>query len=603
MDENVKRDEELFKALRKKKRKKRRRTVFTVLIIVLIIAAVVAYGYSNLRHRVENKVAEDAGDVSSAEVKTGSISTTVSGSGTLENVDIEQLSIPEGVDVDEMLVSVNDRVEEGDIIATVDSRTVLAAMSSVQEDIIELDKKLNSAGSDYVDEYISTGVPGRVKAVYAQVGDDVAGVMYKYGSLAELSLDGYMAVDIGIGDLRVGDSVAVIRADGSEISGLVQDIFSGSAVVVVSDDGPMKDEKVTVRSLEGVVLGEGELYIHSPLRITGVAGTVNAVYVTENQKLYNTGLLYTLTNTEYKNNFNSILKERKELEKTLQKLLALHQDGGLAAPYAGTICSVEYSDEEETTVTTTTTTTTEMMSSYSAFFGGSGTDSSRTGTSSSATASSTASTAKKNNDTDMCTICPDLTMDITVNVDESHILSLEVGQGADVTISSIGEEVFEGTVKKISRAATTSSSGVTKYSAVISVDKTEKMLSGMSASVVIRIEGKENALIIPVDALHQTSSTSFVYTGYNNETHEFEGMVEVTTGVSNSNNVEILSGLNEGDTVWYTPKKEDFFSMMSRMASGGSMSGMTGGMGGMSGGGSRYGGMPGGDMPDRRRGG
>ena len=81
----------------------------------------------------------------------------------------------------------------------------------------------------------------------------------------------------------------------------------------------------------------------------------------------------------------------------------------------------------------------------------------------------------------------------------------------------------------------------------------------MTASVDITIEGVENAMIIPVDALHQTSATHFVYTGYNAETQEYMGMQEVTIGMQNNDYVEILSGLNIGDTIYYTEKFDNFF--------------------------------------------
>ena len=146
---------------------------------------------------------------------------------------------------------------------------------------------------------------------------------------------------------------------------------------------------------------------------------------------------------------------------------------------------------------------------------------------------------------------------------------------------------------EISKSASSSSSGVTKYSAVISIDKTDQMLSGMSATVYVTIQGKENALIIPIDALHQTSSTSYVYTSYDYENHEYGGRTEVTTGLSNSSYVEISSGLSEGDVVYYVESEDDSFPGFGGM--GGGMPGGDFGGGGMPGG--DFGGGGGGGMP------
>ena len=38
---------------------------------------------------------------------------------------------------------------------------------------------------------------------------------------------------------------------------------------------------------------------------------------------------------------------------------------------------------------------------------------------------------------------------------------------------------------------------------------------------------------------------------YDKEKDELSGEVEIKTGISDGKNVEILSGLNEGDSIWY----------------------------------------------------
>ena len=134
----------------------------------------------------------------------------------------------------------------------------------------------------------------------------------------------------------------------------------------------------------------------------------------------------------------------------------------------------------------------------------------------------------------------------------------------------------------------------------MTLDREEGMLSGMTANINVRIEGTENALIIPVDALHQNSASYYVYTAYNNEAHRYEGRVEVTIGMQNDDFVEITSGLQEGDTVYYTESQSltimDMFTMAQGM--GGGMGGMSSGKSSGSRGGGQMPGMPsGGGMP------
>ena len=200
-------------------------------------------------------------------------------------------------------------------------------------------------------------------------------------------------------------------------------------------------------------------------------------------------------------------------------------------------------------------------------------------------------------------IRPQEKMIVTASIDESNILSVEVGQTASVTISSISDDPFTGEVTSIEKTGT-STSGVTGYSVEVTLDRTEKMLTRMSATVSIRIEGVDDALLLPEDAVTKTRTSAYVYTSVNETSGELEGMVEVQTGLTGGGYIEITDGLKEGDTVYYTKKKSnDFSSFMggfggfgggSGSGSGGfSMPGGSSGSGGFSMPGGNSGGMPG----------
>ena len=124
------------------------------------------------------------------------------------------------------------------------------------------------------------------------------------------------------------------------------------------------------------------------------------------------------------------------------------------------------------------------------------------------------------------------------------------------------------------------------------VDDVVKLYQTLQSATVL--QGVDNAVIIPVDALHQTSSSSYVYTSYDEELNEFGDPVTVTVGITNSNYAEITSGLKEGDTVWYKKAETNPFANM----------GFPGGdFGGGMPSGDFSGGMPGGDFSGGRPGG
>jgi len=530
------RDDALFETLQRNKKVKKRKLIRMVVTILVILAVILIAGVSVLRRQVREQFGDSAAEVLSQQAEQGTISTVVSGSGMLLNVDTETITVPAGVEVTEILVEYGDTVEEGDLLAVVDMATVRTAMSELQEEIEDLDDQITDAEGDTVSSYISAGVPGRVKIIYGETDMLVEDAIVDHGGLAVISLDGYMAVDIETDAVSEGDAVAVILSDSEEMEGTVKSVVGKTATILVTDNGPEYDEEVTVKDEDGTELGSGKLYIHNPLKVTGYAGTIKTVNTSLNQQVYSGTTLFTLTDTASTASYDALLRSRSEKEETLLELLTIQRYGGMVSPISGSVYSVVDLDEE------------------------------------------TEEETEEN--TDIITISADVSMSVTISVDEADILSLELGQEADVTVSSVSEDTLKGTVTEIDK---TDSSGA--YTAVVTLDKVEGMIPGMTASVDVRIEGVDDAIIIPVDALHQNRSGYYVYTSYDEETEEFGGRVDVIPGISNSSSVEIKSGLSEGDTVYYTEEQNPFGNMG------------FGGMGAMPNmGGNQFGGqMPGGD--------
>ena len=530
---NGAKDDALFEALGKSRKQRRRRILLTVGITLLTLAVVLVVGVAALRRQVREKFASLDTEVLSYTVSRGTISSVVSGSGTLSNVDAQELTVPEGVEVTETLVEYGDIVKEGDLLALVEMATVRSAMTDVQDEIKSLDKQLASAKEDTVSSGVTAGVSGRVKTLYGEVGDKVTDLMVEHGALAVISLDGHMAVEVETDQLAKADSVTVTLSNGQTVDGRVDSLLAGTATILLTDDGPAVGEEVTI-SREGQTLGTGSLYIHTPLPVTGYAGTISRVNVKENDKVSSSMYIYTLSDTTTDADYNALLRTRQEKEDTLLELLQLQKYGGLTAPIDGSVFFVADLDDD----------TQELE--------------------------------------EIVTLSPDKSMSVVISVDESDILSLKLDQQAEVTVSSVSEDVLSGVVTEIDKTA---SDGA--YTAEITLDKVTGMLPGMTAEVDIRIEGVENALIIPVDALHKTAGGAFVYTTYDEETKQYGGRVDVVTGLSNDDYVEITSGLSEGDTVRYTETVEFFFF---------------GGMGNMGGGMPSGGNMGGGQKPNRSSG-
>lgn len=149
------------------------------------------------------------------------------------------------------------------------------------------------------------------------------------------------------------------------------------------------------------------------------------------------------------------------------------------------------------------------------------------------------------------TVTPQDTLSISITIDELDILSVSVGQEAEITIDAIPGKNYSGTVTEINTSGTSNSGGNSKYTAVVAMDRTENLIAGMNASTLITIGTAENVLAVPVKALVEKNGKTVVYTGYDDRNGELINPKEVTTGVSDGEYAEITSGLSEGDTVRY----------------------------------------------------
>ena len=154
-----------------------------------------------------------------------------------------------------------------------------------------------------------------------------------------------------------------------------------------------------------------------------------------------------------------------------------------------------------------------------------------------------------NGDT-LMTVTPQDTMTLTVSVDESDISSVKTGMTAEITVNALPDEVFEGEITKVAMSGS-GNGGSSKFAVEITLPRQSDMLSGMSASAVISLYEKMDVLTLPAAALSEDGAKTIVYTALDQKTGEPANPVEVTTGLSDGETVEILSGLQSGDSVYY----------------------------------------------------
>ncbi len=141
-------------------------------------------------------------------------------------------------------------------------------------------------------------------------------------------------------------------------------------------------------------------------------------------------------------------------------------------------------------------------------------------------------------------------MTLTITVDEQDIAKIQVGQEAQVEIDALRNETFSAVVTEVGTSGT-NNGGSSKFTAELTLARTENMLPGMNARVTIPLTATANVPVIPVEALVEDGAHTIVYTAYDESTGELSAPVAVTVGVSDGIRAEIRSGLSVGDPFYY----------------------------------------------------
>lgn len=150
-----------------------------------------------------------------------------------------------------------------------------------------------------------------------------------------------------------------------------------------------------------------------------------------------------------------------------------------------------------------------------------------------------------------------LTFDVSIN--ELDINKIQVGQKVEITADALDGQSFTGTVDKVNINGTTTN-GTTNYPVTVLVDGTpEELKPGMNVSAKIIVEDVGSVLCVPVEAVSRGQNGASMVTVAGPGALDEQGNVidptkleqrEVTVGRNDSTHIEILSGLEEGETVY-----------------------------------------------------
>ena len=545
-------------------KKKRRWKKFAVVGAALVIA--VGVGIKLLAPGGGAPAAETV--YTTAAVERMDVNSSITGSGTLEAADSYSVStLVEGTILTAAFEE-GDQVEEGTVLYTIDSSDAASSLEQAQISLNQSERSYQNTMESLEDLTVTAPVSGQVYSIDVEAGDEVSAgqQVATVRDSKTMSLEVTFPAD-DAASFYVGQSASVtldstfetLTGPISKIAGndtvLTGNVIVRSVTIDVSNPGGLSTEQSASAAVGTVTsTGSGTFTYKAEEAVTAqVSGTVSAVRVSEGQQVSKNQALVVLTSDDLDDQVQSAQDSLRNAQISYEKQTEQLEDYTVTAPITGTIVDKNYNAGE---------------------------------------------TSEANQV--LCSIYDLSYLTMTLSVDELDISDIAVGQTVTITADAVEDRTYTGTVTKVSVAGTSSGSATT-YPVTIRIDDTDGLLPGMSVDATIELSAAQDVLAIPSAALNR-GNTVLVTAGYpsaangtlveaTTEDGEDYYSVEVTTGVIGDSYIEIVSGLQEGDTVVYIPTSgtsENPFSMMGEMPGG--MGGMGGGMpsgmpsGGMGGG-------------------
>ena len=162
------------------------------------------------------------------------------------------------------------------------------------------------------------------------------------------------------------------------------------------------------------------------------------------------------------------------------------------------------------------------------------------------------------------------TLTFEMKIDEKDINKVQVGQEVTITADAVEGVTFSGVVDTVNINGTTVS-GQTNYPVTVVINDPQDLKPGMNVSADIIVERAGTVLCVPVDAVNRGSDKPTVQVAQEGALDANGNVVdpskletrEVTLGRNDNDNIEITSGLSEGEiVVWVNEVSNPFAAMM-----------------------------------------
>ena len=513
--------------------KKKRRRMIRRIIALVVVVALIAGGVLYFR----GKSGGASSEAGTATVEYGAIRSVVDGSGLVKAKNSETISLTTAGTVMDVFVEEGQHVEQGDPLFTIDSPNAATEVQKARDEVEGYQKKLNTLQKNIADLNLTAPYAGKLlETEKLAPGDDFAS-----GKVATLVDDTRMRLEqyysyAYAGELKKGQTVEVsIPALMTTVEGSVEAVHMISRVtpegsklfsaeIVIPNAGVLAKDMVAtaIATINGDTVypyeaGKLDYYRTTDLKIN-VSGTIISSNLMDYLSVSAGQVLVRIdgedSETEIFDTQQALAEAQKRLE-TAQKNL---DNCNAVAPISGQVIGLSVVPGGELQANTT-----------------------------------------------LVTISDTSTVTISATVDERNISYIKAGMS--VNLDQWGTSAF-GTVETVSLSSSVNN-GVASYPITISADNTEGTLQINSyVNYEIQASQNDNCLMVPIQAvrtvgLEDGSTATVVYVQADSQPdnalelpYQDEEIpagfypVQVEIGIQDTYNVEIKSGLNEGDTVY-----------------------------------------------------
>lgn len=526
-------------------------------LIPVLLAVCIGVGF--LFHLPAGQQAAASATYQTAATETRDITKSLTGSGTLEPADSYTVNTLVSGEVLSDTFEEGDQVEEGQLLYTLDSSNASSSQTQAQNSYSQAQSNYQQAVNA---KYPSADMGGTVSEVYVKNGESVSAgtelvrivgdnniymtFLFPYASPSDFYVGQTATIYIGNFDGTTSGTVTAVSSSSITTNTGLQAV---SVQVKAPNPGLVTEDYTAVASIGSYTsYGQTAINLSSSSVITAeVSGKISGLNWLPGDAISSGERICTITGSTADSQVESARISLSNASTSLENAQDSLDDYTITAPISGTVV-------------------TKNAKAGDNIEGGS--------------------------DSTLCVIYDMSYLEMTLNIDELDISEVAVGQEVQITADAAEGQVYTGVVTNVSIAGTTSG-GITTYPVTIRIDETDGLRPGMNVDAEILLDSAQGVLAVPSAAVNRgdtvliTADSPSAANALNQEAPEGYVYVSVEPGISDESYTEIISGLQEGDTVAY----------LQTSSSSDSMDFMAVGMIPSGGGEMPSGGMPSGGMP------